>query len=176
MRPDTSRGPPATTFANAAAAFELWLLAGTDEGAEAARACLIRLLELYRAGLHLPSDRSLDADESQCVERFSDQEWRRAFDAAKRLPLDLYSKVFDPAEVPAEAPVVGSLADDLADVYRDVVTGLREYDRGNRAEAIWQWSFCLRTHWGAHATAAIRALHEWLSRNAPDRLSDDRAG
>ena len=41
-------------FADEAAAFERWLLSGADQGADAARECLIRLLELYRAGIELP--------------------------------------------------------------------------------------------------------------------------
>jgi len=41
-------------FADEAATFERWLLSGTDQEADAARECLIRLLELYRAGVAAP--------------------------------------------------------------------------------------------------------------------------
>jgi hypothetical protein len=100
--------------------------------------------------------------------------WHKAYEASRRLPLDYYSEIFDPTVVPAEAPVTGSVSDDLADIYRDVVTGLRAYKRGDRAGAIWEWSFGLHSHWGAHAIGAIRALHWWLRNNAPNRLSDGR--
>jgi hypothetical protein len=167
---------PVARFADEAAAFEQWLLSGTDRGADAARACLIRLLELYRAGMDLPPEWSDNLEGRADVKRVADEEWRRAYEASGRLPLDSYSTVFDPMTVPGEAPVIGSLSDDLADIYRDVMTGLRACNLGDRAGAIWEWSFGLHSHWGAHATGAMRALHWWLSNNGPDRLSDDEAG
>jgi hypothetical protein len=163
-------------FADEAAAFERWLLSGTDQEADAARECLIRLLELYRAGMALPPEGSDELESHADVERVGDAEWDRAYEASRRLPLDFYSEVFDPTEVPAEAPVIGSLLDDLADIYRDVVTGLRAYRRGDEVGAIWEWSFSLHAHWGAHATGAMRALHWWLRKNGPNRFSANRAG
>ena len=79
--------------------------------------------------------------------------------------------MFDPLPVPPEEPVVGSLTDDIADIYRDVIPGLREYELGRRAQAVWEWGFGLRHHWGEHATGAIRALHCRLAANAFDRLA-----
>jgi hypothetical protein len=164
-------------FADEAAAFARWLLSGADQGADAARECLIRLLELYRAGIELPPEWSNELEERADVERVGDAEWRNAYDATRRLPMDYYSEVFDLTEVPAEeAPVIGSVSDDLADIYRDVVTGLRAYEQGDRAGAVWEWCFGLRAHWGAHATGAMRALHWWLRNNAPGRLSNDLSG
>jgi hypothetical protein len=101
----------------------------------------------------------------------SEEEWRKAVAGCERLPLNLYSAVFNPLDATDVAPVTGSLADDLADIYRDIASGLRAYELGNRAGAVWEWSFGLHSHWGAHATFAIRALHWWLSENAVDRLS-----
>ena len=162
-------------FADEAAAFERWLLSGTDREADAARECLIRLLQLYRAGLGLPAERSDELEGPAEIERITDVEWRRAYEASRRLPLGPYSNVFDPTEISAEQTlVIGSLSDDLADVYRDVVTGLRAYLQGNRAGAVWEWRFSLHTHWGAHATSAIHALHWWLANNAASHLSARR--
>ena len=158
-------------FADEAATFERWLLSGTDQEADAARECLIRLLELYRAGVALPPEWSDELEGRAELERVDDTEWRRAYEASRRLPLDHYGDVFDPTATPPEGAVVGSISDDLADIYRDVVTGLRAYRRGDRAGAVWEWSFGLHSHWGAHATGAIRALHWWLSNNALNRLS-----
>ena len=167
---------PVERFAEEAAAFERWLLSGTDHEADAARECLIRLLELYRAGIALPPEWSEEPEESADVESMGDGERRRAYEAARRVPLDCYTEIFDPTMVPAEAPVFGSISDDLADIYCEVVAGLRAYRRGDRAGAVWEWSFGLHTHWGEHATGAIRALHWWLCHNAPNRLLDDRTG
>jgi hypothetical protein len=150
------------TFAGEAAAFERWLLSGSDRGADAAREALFRLLGLYRAGLELPQAWSAELEGRAEVEVVTDAEWRRAYAAAGRLPVDYYGEVFEPLVVPPEVPVVGSVSDDLADIYRDVVTGLRAYERGDRAGAVWEWRFGLTSHWGAHATGAIRVLHAWL--------------
>jgi hypothetical protein len=158
-------------FADEAAKFERWILSGTDQHADAARHCLTRLLDLYRAGIELPPQWSDELEGRPEVEGVGKAEWRRAFEASRRLPFDLYGDVVDPTEVPAESAVIGSLSDDLADIYRDVVTGLRAYRRGDRAGAVWEWSFNLHAHWGAHATGAIRALHWWLANNASNRLS-----
>jgi hypothetical protein len=165
-------------FADETARFEQWLIAGTDREADAVRECLIRLLELYRAGLSLPHDCSDEVEGRPDVERISDTEWQRAVEAARRLPFDFYGMVFDPTAMPPEDPVVGSIADDLADIYRDVVTGLRAHQQGDKAGAVWEWSFGLHSHWGAHATAAIFALHWWLRSNASNRLSaaEDESG
>jgi hypothetical protein len=153
-------------FAAAAADFERWIVNGTDQGPEAAREALIQLLRLYAYALELPQAWSDDLADRSDVERLAEEKWRKAVAACDRLPLNLYSEVFNPLEATDVTPVTGSLADDLADIYRDVASGLRAYELGNRAGAVWEWSFGLHSHLGAHATSAIRALHWWLSENA----------
>lgn len=127
-------------FAQEAAAFEQWLLNGTDRDADAARAGLIRLVALYGAGIDLSPEWSDDLEGREDVECVSDEEWRMAYEASGRLPLDTYSEVFDPTAVAGEEPVVGSVSDDLADVCREVVAGLRACNLGDRAGAVWEWS------------------------------------
>ena len=58
--------------------------------------------------------------------------------------------------------------------HRDVVGGLRLFREGHRSEAVWAWSFGFQTHWGEHATGAIRALHAWLAAEAPAGLGSGR--
>lgn len=159
-------------FAAEAERFETWARDATDEGEWAAREALLRIAHLYLAALRLPpawSDKlSADAE----PQRVGNDEWRTIFSRCSRLPFDSYSTVFEPLEVPpSEEPVVGSIADDVADIYRDVVSGLRAYRGGQQPEAIWEWGFSFRNHWGRHATDAIGALHAWLAENAFDRLS-----
>jgi hypothetical protein len=165
-------------FAEEAARFERWLITGQDRDADAAREALVRLVSLYRAAIDLPTEWSDELDGAKEIKRVDNAAWQVAYRAALRIPLDLYGEVFNPVETPHHEGVTASLADDLADIYWDVVTGLRAYERGERAQAIWEWSFNLHSHWGAHATGAIRALHWWLVENAPDRLhpSGDKAG
>jgi hypothetical protein len=161
-------------FAIEVAAFEDWLLRGTDEGADAGRAALVRLLALYSIGIQLPPEWSDELEDAADAEELADSEWRKAHEATRRLPFDFYSTVLNPMVVPDAEVGIGSLADDLADIYRDVATGLREYERGEVSKAIWEWSFGLHSHWGEHACGAIRALHGWLAANAQDHLSAHR--
>lgn len=81
---------------------------------------------------------------------------------------DLYWEVFDPRDL--SDPVAGSLLDDLADIYRDLRRGLHILSTGSPDDAMWEWRFSFDTHWGNHATDAIRVLHRWTS-NQP-RLSE----
>jgi hypothetical protein len=76
--------------------------------------------------------------------------------------LDIYWEVFDPYEL-AE-PVAGSLSDDILDVYRDVLRGLRQWEGGDYAAAVWGWRFSFESHWGDHAVDALRALHRACGR------------
>ena len=155
-------------FAHEVGAYGDWLMEGSDEGEDAAHAALVHLSRLLAAALALPA---LDFETPEIdAADVSDDEWQHAHDAARRLPLDLYKDVYDPKPDGVEAPVVSSLADDLADIYRDVVRGLRAYEVKDVEAAIWEWRFHLAHHWGAHATAAIRVLHQWLQANATDLL------
>ncbi len=156
-------------FAAEAELFSQWAEAGSESGAAAARSGLLRLTRLYSAALELPNCAG-GSDEVPDV-RVDNAEWNAVFGHAVRLPFDYYGEVFNPLLVPAEEPVVGSIADDIADIYRDVVTGLRHFRAGRRDEALWEWTFSLQSHWGAHVTSAIRVLHCWLTTNDPARLS-----
>ena len=100
----------------------------------------------------------------------NDERWAIHHGIAARLPFGDYARVFDPFVLPPEEPVVGSIADDVADIYADVVGGLIEYEAGRTAQAVWEWGFQLRSHWGRHATDAIYALHIWLTENAWDQF------
>jgi hypothetical protein len=161
-------------FAEEAVSFEQWARLGTSSGAVGARQCLVRLVQLYGAALALPSEWS-DGLDASVAERVADQDTKAvASYFSARLPLDNYGEVFDPLGVPVEEPVIGSLVDDCCDIYRDVVTGLRLYTAGRHEEAVWQWAFNFRSHWGEHATGAIRALHAWLAADGPDAFSAER--
>lgn len=104
-------------------------------------------------------------------QRVDQEEWAHVFASLRRLPFDFYSEVYDPLPVPGEPPVIGSLLDDLADIYGDVVSGLRTYHAGQQNSAAWGWTFLMQAHWGQHATSSIRALHCWLAKNEPSKLS-----
>lgn len=144
-------------FAARAEAFRHWLIEGTDTRATAARHALIHLAELFAAALTLPDANPL----GDITTTVADDEWKLAFQAARRLPVQWYGEVFDPRPVPPGEPGIGDTADDLADIYRDVVASLRAYQRGEPG-AVWHWRFLFWAHWGQHAVGAMGALRAWL--------------
>ncbi|WP_235537175.1 DUF5063 domain-containing protein [Nocardioides sp. Soil805] len=81
--------------------------------------------------------------------------------------VDTYSFVFDPY-VPEV--VVSQLSDDLASIVTDLDNGLRHYQRGDIAEALWWWQFSYVNNWGNLAGAALNAL---LTVVAHDRFDTD---
>jgi hypothetical protein len=164
---------PATTsdavadFAAEAARFREWARDGDDSGEVAVREALIRIGTLYLAGLQLPPEWSDElADQPDVKGIASEDRWTIYHRAAARFPFSDYARIFEPFTLPPEEPVVGSIADDIADIYSDIVSGLIEHEAGRTAQAVWEWSFQLRSHWGRHATDAMYALHIWLTENA----------
>lgn len=77
---------------------------------------------------------------------------------------DDFLVIFDPFG-PDREPVLGSLGDALGDVRQELATGLAHYDAGEMEAAVWEWRFGFYSHWGEHATSALRALF-WLLRRA----------
>jgi len=69
-----------------------------------------------------------------------------------------YREVFDPYSGPEEVEVTGNLIDDFSDIVRDLEAGLDEWHAGNTGVALWNWRFTFESHWGEHATSALRAL------------------
>jgi hypothetical protein len=133
------------------------------------------LPRLYVHGLELPHTNVLFSDSGQVEEELDAahqipeyvpdpdagdiEEWRTLFHA---LTDELgthcnYREVFDPYSEDEEE-VTGSLADDLADIYRELRSGLRKWKRGQTGAALWDWRFGFESHWGEHATGALRAL------------------
>ena len=96
----------------------------------------------------------------------SHAEWKDRFDAIQ-IALDDWDSYwttmtaiggFDPPEA-----VLLTVADDLADIWRDLKGGLLALDAGAPLEDVtWDWRFGFYTHWGRHATEALRALHPRL--------------
>lgn len=77
---------------------------------------------------------------------------------AKFGKLDVYWEVYNPYE--REDPVAGSLTDDICSVRDDLRRGCHAYEVGFKNDALWQWRFDFRSHWGFHAVDAIRAINQ----------------
>jgi hypothetical protein len=148
-------------FAIAVRGFQAWALAPQGGETERAADALDRLVGIYGAALRLLPlpDPTAAADDETTV---GEAEWKSVYELAGGLPVNYYSEVFNPLAVPPEEPAVADLADDIADIYRDLVEGLRLFDKGEPVGARWQWVFSL-PHWGEHATSAIRVLHCFLA-------------
>jgi len=82
---------------------------------------------------------------------------------AAALPFRYYSEVFNNLVIPPEEPVVGDIVDDLVDIYSDIAPGLELFESGDLAAAKDHWQFWLSSHWGEHATSALRALWSFLA-------------
>jgi Domain of unknown function (DUF5063) len=163
--------PSIEQFAAEAATFRQGILDSKAAGSITPRTALRLVSALYVAGLDLPHPWTNSEEEAQPDDHVRDEEFWSVVELCKSLPFRYYGKVFDTTVVPAEPPVEGDVADDIADIFRDVVTGLRAFEAGRGAAAIWEWSFGFRHHWGRHATGAIGGLHGWLVENDPDSLS-----
>ena len=155
-------------FAAEALRFEQWAHSNEPNAALAARTALLRISSLYTAALQLPSPYTYAGDGQPCPDVGLVDECAK-LSAFQAIPFDMYGEVFNPLLVPPDEPVIGSIAYDITDVYRYVVTGLRAYQTGNRAGAIWEWGFHFHHHWGKHATGAIKAIHAWLVDNEFNR-------
>ncbi len=77
--------------------------------------------------------------------------------AARVTDFDEYAELFDPYRDTKATPF--RLSDDLAAVTADLIHGLKHYQAGRAAEALWWWQYSYVNHWGTHGGAALRALH-----------------
>ena len=141
-------------FVDAARAFvEFVDTAHARAEAERPALALRRLTALYGAALDLPdvAPGDFEAPEKPTVP----PEWPGFGER------DFYFEVFDPyVDEPA---VTGSLSDDCLDIFRDLRQGLSLLEAGRVEAAVWTWRFAFHSHWGDHASDALRALHRVLT-------------
>jgi len=81
----------------------------------------------------------------------------RAGLAERLAACDEYAELFDPYR--DSKPTAFRLSDDLAAVAADLIHGMRHYEAGWPAEALWWWQYSYVNQWGTHGGAALRALH-----------------
>lgn len=84
---------------------------------------------------------------------------------------DLYWTVFDPTK--DNEVIRGTLADDIAGIYGDVKQGLLTLKKGaaDSRLIIWDWRLSFYSHWGDHATSALRTIHALLREKFEDGQS-----
>jgi hypothetical protein len=87
---------------------------------------------------------------------------------------DEYAELFDPYR--DAKPTAFRLSDDLAAVAMDLIHGMRHYQAGRRAEALWWWQYSYVNHWGTHGGAALRALHAVVAHARLDVAEEEIPG
>ncbi len=94
---------------------------------------------------------------------------------AERLrDFDEYAELFDPYQDTKATSF--RLSDDLAAVAADLIHGLKHYQAGSAAEALWWWQYSYVNHWGTHGGAALRALHAVVAHARLDVADEPAAG
>jgi len=94
--------------------------------------------------------------------------------AARLAGCDDYGELFDPYQ--DTKPTSFRISDDLADIAADLIHGLRHYQAGRAAEALWWWQYSYVNHWGTHGGAALRALHAVVAHARLDVADEDIPG
>jgi len=157
---DVLRADPAVVRFVVAVRVYLALVEGRTVGVADARPLAGALAELVAAALDLPDAEPTDAEDAPRPAELVDF----AFDS-----LNDYREIFDPYG--ETAPVGGSLMDDLDDIRGDLREGLHHYEldtsEGTR-DAVFSWRFDFESHWGEHATSALRALY-WIASGRAER-------
>jgi len=98
----------------------------------------------------------------------------RAGLAERLADFDDYAELFDPYQDTQATPF--RLSDDLATVAADLIHGLKHYQAGSAAEALWWWQYSYVNHWGTHGGAALRALHAVVAHARLDVADEPAAG
>ena len=94
--------------------------------------------------------------------------------AAGLLDFDDYAELFDPYQDTKATQF--RLSDDLATVAADLIHGLKHYEAGRAAEALWWWQYSYVNHWGTHGGAALRALHALVAHASLDVTEERTSG
>jgi hypothetical protein len=126
-----------------------------------------KLLAELHAVISLPD---LETGDNIELEDITTKEWKSVATRFSSLPVDGYWLVFDPIKEQENDTVYTTVADDLADIYRDTKYGLRLFDAGHVAEAIWEWKFHYKIHWGWHLLGAQRVIHFWFFNHGDEDL------
>jgi hypothetical protein len=117
-----------------------------------------------------PDDMGQDLSKSPVNLDMRHEAWQVLYESLKEKLGDsnLYWEVFNP--VTESEAIQASLADDIAGVYQDLKNGLalRKEEGAVLAEVIWEWRLLFYSHWGEHATGALRTIHIILRNKMED--------
>jgi hypothetical protein len=121
------------------------------------------LADLLSAAPRLPDVTPTDTD---LPDRPSQEQWGKRFTEVQDSlgEWESYWTTLAPYGEDAEDAVMLPLGDDLVDIWLDLKQGLLALEDGATPEdVVWEWRFGFYSHWGRHATEALRALHARLA-------------
>jgi hypothetical protein len=149
----------ALTFYSYARPFVQWAKSAANENTQTVDPLELHelLARLQAAAAALPpigpSDEVNSADTAE----------QAVVDFGSKLPLDVYTVVFNPLDENDREPVFGSLKNDIGDICADVGRGMTLCEREFYEDAIWHWRFSYYSHWGRHLASAQMVLWQYLS-------------
>lgn len=150
-------------FLAAARAFRAAL--GADEVEDGAFARHVRdaLARVYLAAALLGPPTTVESDDEadDRVARGDDSGALREKLGARFGEHDVFVDVFDPSRLADEdvQPIERSLSQELVEIDEDVAEAIALLDE-DRPDALWDVRWAFENHWGAHAHACLRPLHQ----------------
>jgi hypothetical protein len=134
-------------------------LAGGEGADEMVPLLLLEVAQIMLAGAQLGATTDVipRSNAEPYVGADPDLDGFRAGLAERLRSCDEYAELFDPYRDTQATQF--RLSDDLAVVAADLIHGLKHYEAGRAAEALWWWQYSYVNHWGNHGGAALRALH-----------------
>ena len=134
-------------------------LARGEGGDEIVPLLLLEVAQVMLAGAQLGASRDVipPGNAEPDVGADPDLDVLRGGLAERLAACDEYGELFDPYR--DSKPTAFRLSDDLAAVAADLIHGMRHYEAGRPAEALWWWQYSYVNQWGTHGGAALRALH-----------------
>jgi Domain of unknown function (DUF5063) len=130
-----------------------------EGGDEVVPLLLLEVSQVMLAGAQLGASRDVipSGNAEPDVGADPDLDQLRTGLAQRLAACDEYAELFDPYR--DSQPTAFRLSDDLTAIAADLIHGLRHYQAGRTAEALWWWQYSYVNQWGTHGGAAVRALH-----------------
>jgi Domain of unknown function (DUF5063) len=147
-----------------------------EGGDEVVPLLLLEVAQVMLAGAQLGASRDVipSGNAEPDVGADPDLDELRGGLAERLAACDEYAELFDPYR--DAAPTSFRLSDDLAAMASDLIHGLRHYQAGRSAEALWWWQYSYVNQWGTHGGAALRALHAVVAHARLDVAEEEIPG
>ena len=157
--------PAVLNFVEAARGFRGSLADGSPvERREYARLVRNAIARVYLAAAYLPSPGAVTSEEiSSSVYDHAASATLRESIAARFADYDVFVDVWDPTGLTDEdrPPIERSLSQELVEIDDELANALRWLtDPESPADVLWDVAWAFENHWGTHAVAVLRPLHQ----------------